>query len=178
MSVGLLALSTSLAAQSAFTVGLAATLGEGWQLEGADVGLIRPLRAGPVRKWSAVARVGSFIDQGSFIGGQRGVVGGIALGLRSGSVTVAELGNDPDFTLITFDVTIEAAGYLAANSPLPQGSSWLAASVLPAIRIGDPGATQFTVLLGPAWFLGHTAETRVFLGVRAEMPLARREPAP
>lgn len=178
MSVALFALSTSLAAQSAVAVGLAATLGEGWQIEGADVGLVRPLGAGPLRHWSVVGRVGSFIDQGSFIGGQRGVLGGLALGVRTGSVTVAEFGNDPDFTRVTLDVTVEATGYLAANSPLPHGSAWIGAAVLPAIRLGEPNTTQFTVLLGPAAFLGHNAEVRVFLGVRAELPLARTQPAP
>ena len=178
MFVALPALSTPLAAQSAYTVGLAATLGDSWQIEGVDIGLVRPLRLGPVRRWTAVARVGSFVDQASFFGGQRGVLGGIALGVRTGSVTVAEVGTDPDFTRITFDVTVEASGYVAANSPLPHGSSWVAASVLPSVRIGGPAATQFTVLLGPAWFLGHASEVRVFLGLRAEVPLARGQPVP
>lgn len=178
MSIALWALSTPLAAQSAFTAGLAATLGDGWQIEGADVGIVRPLRLGPLRRWTAVGRVGSFVDQGSFFGGQRGVLGGIALGVRTASMTVAEIGTDPDFTRITFDLTVEAAGYLAANSPLPHGSQWMAASLLPAIRVGDPAATQFTMLLGPAWFLGHASAVRVFLGLRAELPLAQGPPAP
>ena len=178
MSVALWALSTPLASQSAFTVGLAATLGDGWQIEGVDAGVVRPLGLGPLRHWTAVGRIGSFIDQASFIGGQRGVLGGLALGARTGNMTLAEVGTDPDFTRVTFNVTIEAAGYLAANSPLPHGSRWVTASVLPAIRIGDPATTQFTIMLGPAWFLGHDAEVRVFLGLRAELPLAQGPPAP
>jgi hypothetical protein len=178
MSVALWALSTPLTAQSAFTAGLAATLGDGWQIEGADVGLVRPLRLGPLRRWTAVGRVGSFVDQASFIGGQRGILGGVALGVRTASLTLAEIGTDPDFTRIMFDLTVEAAGYLAANSPLPHGSSWTAASLLPAIRVGDPTTTQFTMFVGPAWFLGHDSRLRVFLGLRAELPLAQGPPAP
>jgi hypothetical protein len=173
MSLALLSLSTSLAAQSVLTMGFAATLGSGWQIQGADVGIVRPLRVGPVRKWSAVGRVASFIDQGAFIGGQRGVVGALALGVRTSSVMVAELGNDPDVTRITFDVTLEAAGYLAANSPLPQGAAWVSTGILPAIRMGNPGTMQFTVLVGPTWFLGPESGVRGFLGLRAEVPLAR-----
>ena len=41
-------LSTPLAAQSAWTLGLAATLGGGWQIEGADLGVVRRVRAGPI----------------------------------------------------------------------------------------------------------------------------------
>jgi hypothetical protein len=136
------------------------------------------LRLGPLRHWTAVGRIGSFIDQASFIGGQRGVLGGLALGVRTASGTLAEIGTDPDVTRIAVDVTVEAAGYLAANSPLPHGSSWVAAAVLPAIRIGDPNTTHFTAMVGPAWFLGPEADVRVFFGVRAEVPLAPRRPAP
>jgi hypothetical protein len=177
MFVSLLFLSTSVAAQSVLTVGFAATLGSGWQLQGADVGIVRPLRVGPVRSWSAVGRVASFIDQGAFFGGQRGVVGGLALGARSRSVMVAELGNDPDVTPIAFDVTFEAAGYLAANSPLPQGAAWVAVGVLPAIRIGGPGTMQFTVLVGPTLFLGPESRVHGFLGLRGEVPLAQDDHA-
>jgi hypothetical protein len=178
MSLALSALSTPLAAQAKLTIGFAATLGEGWQIEGADLGVVRALDLGPMRHWLAVARVGSFVDQGSFIGGQRGVLGGLALGLRSGSTTIAEFGNDPDFTRVYFDVTVEVAGYVAANSPLPLGSRWVSAGVLPAIRYGESGMTQFMVLLGPTAFLGRDGGVRVFLGVRAEVPLARGGRAP
>jgi len=178
MSLALSALSTPLAAQGKITVGLAATLGEGWQIEGADLGIVRPLALGPMKYWTAVARVGSFTDQGSFIGGQRGVLGALALGLRTGSVTVAELGNDPDISRISFDVTVEAAGYVAANSPIPQGPRWMSAALLPTLRYGDPEQTQFTLLLGPMAFFGRGVDVRVFLGVRAEVPLTRGGRAP
>lgn len=178
MSLALSALSTTLTAQGKITAGLAATLGEGWQIEGADLGLVRPLGLGPMKFWTAVARVGSFTDQGSFIGGQRGVLGALALGLRTGSVTLAEMGNDPDITRITFDVTVETAGYVAANSPIPQGPRWMSVALLPALRYGDPDQTQFTLLLGPMAFFGRDVDVRAFLGVRAEVPLARGGSAP
>lgn len=178
MSLALSALSTPLAAQGGFTVGLAWTLGDGWQISGADVGLVRPLALGPVRHLTAVARLGSFIDQTSFFGGQRGVVGGLALGLRSGSAPIAEFGNDPDLSRIYFEVTVEAAGYVAANSPLPLGPRWVSAAVLPAIRFGEPGSPQYTLMLGPTVFFGRDGGVRGFLGARVEVPLARPGRAP
>lgn len=178
MSLALAALSTPLAAQSSLAVGIAATVGDGWQLEGADVALVRRVTVGPLRRASLGVRVASFVDQRAFFSGSRGVVGGVTLGARTGTAPVAELGNDPDVTQVGFDVTFEAAGYVAANSPLPQGSAWLAAAILPAIRIGDPAGAQFVVLLGPTVFFGREARARAFLGVRAELPLARAQPAP
>jgi hypothetical protein len=166
------------AAQGAFSVGLAATLGEGWQMQGADFGLVGPFGLGPLRHWSVTARVGSFIDQGAFFGGQQGIVGALALGVRTGSIRLAELGTEPNFTSISLDVTFETAGYLAANSPLPHGSRWMAAAVLPALRTGGPGSTQFALLIGPAAFLGHETEVRMFLGLRGEWPLAPRKSVP
>ncbi|HXF96948.1 MAG TPA: hypothetical protein VNI61_12690, partial [Gemmatimonadales bacterium] len=141
-------------------------------------GLVRPLALGPVRRWTVAARAGSFVDQAAFFGGQRGIVGALALALRTGSATVAELGNDPDVTRVSMDLTLEGAGYVAANSPLPHGSPWAAVALLPGIRVGDPGSSQFTVLLGPTAFLGHRSAVKGFLGVRLELPLARRGGVP
>src|SRR5256885_2495576 len=75
MSAALWALSTPLGAQTrgAWTLGFAGTLGGGWQVEAADVGYARAVRAGPLRVASLTARLGSFIDEGAIIGGGRGV---------------------------------------------------------------------------------------------------------
>ncbi|MGH7701412.1 MAG: hypothetical protein ACREMJ_12945 [Gemmatimonadales bacterium] len=178
MSLALAALSTPLAAQSSLAVGLAATVGDGWQLEGVDVALVRGVALGPLRRASLGVRVASFVDQRAFFSGSRGVVGGVAVAARTATARIAELGHDPDVTQVGFDVTFEAAGYLAANSPLPQGSAWLGAALLPGIRVGDPAGGQFVVLLGPTVFFGRDAGVRALLGVRAEFPLARAQPAP
>src|SRR5439155_765 len=93
MSTALVALSTPLDAQrrGAWTVGFAGTLGGGWQVEAADVGYARAVRAGPLRVASLTARLGSFIDEGAIIGGARGFVFGLTLGGHTGLLPLADL---------------------------------------------------------------------------------------
>lgn len=179
-------LSTRLAAQSegtsaaagAWTLGLAATLGAGWQIEGADLGVVRGVRAGPFRYVSLVARLGSFVDQAAVFGGSRGFVAGASVGGRTGLARLAEFGTETSSNPIGVDLTVEAVGYLASNSPLPQGSPWAALSILPGVRLGDADGARYGLLLGPTVFFGPTTDVRAFLGVRFEAPLARRERHP
>src|SRR5256714_11295388 len=64
-------------------LGLAYTVGSGWQIEGLDVGYARAVHAGPVAALSLTARLGSFIDEGAIIGGARGRKG-VVEGKRGG----------------------------------------------------------------------------------------------
>lgn len=174
-------LSTPLAAQTAkaWTLGLAATLGGGWQIEGADLGAVRRVRAGPIRFASLVGRFGSFINQGAIIGGARGFVAGVGIGVRTGVARIAEVGQETNPNVLGVDVTIEAAGYLASSSPLPQGGQWAGISVLPGLRFGA-GGLQYSLLLGPTVFFSSKTDpdVRPFLGIRFEAPLAHRERRP
>lgn len=178
------ALSTPLAAQSgggqrgALALGFAGTLGGGWQVEAADIGYARAVRAGPIRVASLSARLGSFMDQGAIIGGARGFVFGLTLGGHTGLWTLAELGNETSSSEVGLDLTVEATGYLASRSPLAVGSPWGAVTVLPGVRFGDPDGAQFGVLIGPTFFFGDVGDVRPFLGLRFEAPLARRERRP
>ncbi len=182
MSAGLLALSTPLAAQSrgggAWTLGLAGTLGGGWQVEAADIGYARVVRAGPLAVASLTARLGSFIDEGAIIGGARGFVFGVTLAGRTPMAHVADLGPDSSTSQLGLDLTLEATGYAGSHTPLPVGSPWGALSVLPGLRFGDPNGGQFALLLGPTVFFGDITQVRPFLGIRFEAPLARRERHP
>ncbi|MBI1967799.1 MAG: hypothetical protein HYS40_07400 [Gemmatimonadetes bacterium] len=176
-------LSTPLAAQTessgtSWGLGFAATLGSGWQIEGGEIGVQRHVGTGPVRFVTAAVRLGSFIDQGAIIGGGRGFVAALAVGARTGAVTLFEVGSEEEPTRVALDLTVEAAGYLGANSPLPQGGRWAAVAVLPGLRFGNPGSVQYHVLLGPTAFLGGKTDLRSFLGIRFEAPLARRERRP
>src|SRR3989442_12359343 len=78
MSAALWALSTPLGAQShgAWTLGFAGTLGGGRQVEAADVGYARAVRAGPLRVASPTPRRGPSIAQGATIGGGPALVVG------------------------------------------------------------------------------------------------------
>jgi hypothetical protein len=176
MSAGALALSTSLHAQAGagWTAGLSATLGSGWQYEGVDVGVIRPGSLGPVRQFSVIVRLGSFIDEAAILGAARGFVGGVALGLRTGAVTLAEVGHELDLSTFGADLTFGVAGYAAAKSPLPEGSALLSVAVLPGIRFGRANTMQFVVTAGPAVFVGKETVLHGFLGIRIEFPVAVR----
>jgi hypothetical protein len=179
-------LSTPLAAQTpetprtgpAISAGFVATLGAGWQIEGGELGLVRRLRRGPIGALAAGVRLGSFVDEGAIIGGMRGFVAAGTLGLRTGRAMLAEMGDERNLTQIGFDVSIEASGYLTANSPLPQGARWMAVSVLPGVRMGSGDGAQYALVIGPTVFFGSTTEVRGFLAFRIEAPLARRERHP
>ncbi len=180
MSGALLALSTPLGGQSrgAWTAGLAATVGGGWQIEGADVGYARAVHAGPLHVASLSARLGSFIDEGAILGGARGFVFGLTLGGHTGMLSLATLGTETSKSEVGADLTVEGTGYLGAHTPLPQGSPWGALTVLPGLKFGDPDGVQVGLLLGPTFFFGQVNEVRAFLGIRFEAPLARRESHP
>jgi hypothetical protein len=162
----------------AISAGFAATLGAGWQIEGGELGLVRRLGHGPIGAVTAGLRLGSFVDEGAIIGGTRGFVSAATLGLRSGRTTLAEMGDEHNLTQIGFDISIEASGYLTANSPLPQGARWLAVSVLPGVRMGPGDGAQYGLVIGPTVFFGSKTEVRGFLAFRIEAPLARRERHP
>src|SRR5881397_1686945 len=138
MLTALVGLSTPLPAQGgALTVGLAYTVGSGWQVEGLDVGLARAVHAGPIAALSLTARLGSFIDEGAIIGGARGFVFGTSLAARTPTSTIAQLGADTSGGQIGLDFTLEATGYVGSKSPLPVGSPWGGVSGLLGLRFGD-----------------------------------------
>ena len=189
MLVVLGALSTPLAAQTAaqpqvpasggaIGVGFAATLGSGWQIEGAEIGYVRRAAHGLVGALSAGARLGSYVDEGAVIGGNRGFVFAPTVAARSGRVIMAELGDEHNLTTIGFDVTLEATGYLTANPPPLQRATWGAVAVLPGLRVGGGDGPQYGLVVGPTWFFGSTTQVRGLLAFRVEAPLARRERHP
>lgn len=167
-----------LGGQSAFSVGYAGTIGSEWQVEAFEVGLAHRVGLGPARYGAVLLRLGWFGDQGALIGGTRGFLSALALAIRSDRLGIAEVGQEADPIVIGVDVTVEAAGYLASRSPIPEGSRWSSVALLPAVRVGQAEQTQFALLVGPAWFAGDVTRTHVFLGVRVEVPLARRGGAP
>jgi hypothetical protein len=175
-------LSTPLVAQaprSAIGFGFAATLGPSWQIEAGEVGYVRRYGNGLVGALSAGARVGAFVDEGAILGGARGIVFAATLAARSGTVSLAQLGDDQNATAIGFDVTLEGRGYLASSSPLPQGSRWGAVALLPGLRVGSGDGPRYGIVIGPTLFLGSSKSTvRGLLAFRAEAPLARRERRP
>lgn len=175
----LTALSTPLAGQ-ALSFGFASTLGGDWSIEAGEFGLVEPVGLGPIRNISASVRGGVFGDnRTSIISHQRGFVGGLALGVRSGTMNLFAVGAENSTpTQIGVDVTLEVAGYIASKSPLPEGKRWTSAAILPALRIGQENQTKFALVIGPAWFYGDVQRVHAFLGVRIEVPLAHPQGGP
>jgi len=171
-------LSTPAPGQSALSIGYAGTLGGDWQVEAVELGLTHPMGLGPVRYGGLSLRVGWFGDQSAIIGGTRGFVGALGLALRSGRLNLAEVGTDASPTVIGVDLTLEAAGYLASRSPLPEGRRWFSLAILPGVRVGQVGQSQFALLVGPAWFAGDVRRTHPFVSARVDIPLARGRGGP
>lgn len=165
-------------APHAIGFGLVATLGANWQIESAEIGYVRR----PARGFAAIglaARLGTFVNESSMLGENRGFVVSGTLSARTQMKSIAQLGTDEHGTGIGFDLTFELTGYAAARTPLALGSHWAAVSVLPAFSIGSGNSPHFGIVIGPTVFLhGGKPLMRGLLAFRAEAPLARRERHP
>jgi hypothetical protein len=168
------ALSTPLAAQS-IQLGYAGTVGNGWQIEALDVGYMHDLRAGPLRTAAIGLRAGSFIDESAVAGGAKGIVGAVWLSTRTGMLHIADVGNETNPSSFGLDLTIETVVYAGSDSPLPQGSPWGAVSLLPGFRLGDGPGFRFALVAGPTLFFGQPTDAHAFIGLRFDLPLARRK---
>jgi hypothetical protein len=181
MLVTAAALSTPLVAQTrspSWVLGLAATVGSGWQFEGADFGVVRPAKLGLMRYWSIAGRFGTFQDEGAFVFGSRGFVAGVALATQTGPLPIFEVGSEQNPIKIALDLTLETSGYLASNSPFPQGGHWLGLALLPGVRTVQTDAFGASFMIGPVLFIGKETDVRTFLGFRIEIPLAAPPRAP
>ena len=194
MLVALGALSTALAAQSntaqadsarspkvrrhAIAFGFVATLGANWQMESAEIGYVRR----PSRGFAAIgvaARLGTFMNESSMLGANKGAVFGATLSARTHMKSIAQFGADEHGTGLGFDLTFELSGYAAASSPMSLGSRWLGVSVLPAFSLGSGDSPHFAIVIGPtAFFNGGKPVLRGLLAFRGEAPLARGERHP
>lgn len=167
--------SVPLGAQSFFTIGYSGTLGSNWQIEALEAGLVGHTGLGPVRYIAATGRIGWFGDQGAIIGGTRGFIAAGALALRSGRISLFNIGEDQNPTVVALDLSLEAAGYLARRAPSPWVARSVSLAALPGLRVGQAGSGQFVVLVGPAWFSGGgTWHAHAFLSARYEVPLGER----
>jgi hypothetical protein len=158
--------------------GLVATLGANWQIESAEIGYVRR----PARGFAALgvaARLGTFMNESSMLGGNQGFVFAATLSARTHMKSIAQFGADEHGTGIGFDLTFELSGYAAASSPMSLGSRWVGVSVLPAFSVGSGSAPHFAIVIGPtAFFTAGKPVMRGLLALRGEAPLARRERHP
>jgi len=158
--------------------GFVATLGAYWQMETAEIGYVRR----PSRGLAAIgvsARIGTFMNESSMLGGSQGVVFVGTLSARTHQKSIAQLGSDEKGTGIGFDLTLELSGYAAASSPMALGSRWVGVSVLPAFSVGSGSAPHFAIVIGPTlFFTAGKPAMRGLLAFRGEAPLARKERHP
>lgn len=155
----------------AISFGYFATLGANWQIEAVEIGYVfrRPRGLAAV---SLSTRWGAFIDQSTYLTNSRGMVFAATLSARTRMMQVGQLGTEEHPTPMGIDLTMEAAGYVAASSPFWQGSRWAALSLLPSLRIG-PGA----LTVGPTLFLAgpnRRPAMRGVLALRGEASLSRK----
>ena len=159
---------SALAAQSrdssfrAISFGYFATLGANWQIEAVEIGYVFRKPRGALPAIALSTRWGAFIDQSSYLGGSRGMVFAATLSARTRMIEIGQIGSEEHSTPMGIDLTMEAAGYVAASSPFWQGSRWGALSLLPSLRIG-PGA----LTLGPTLFLAGPKQKPAMRGVLA-----------
>ena len=175
------ALSTPASAQqrsASWVIGLAATVGSGWQMESADVGFVRPIGLGPLRFASLTARFGTFQDEGSLLFGARGFLAGLALATTTGPAQILSIGSDQNPVAIGLDLTFEATGYLANDSPFPQGDAWVSLAILPGIRSIQTDSFGASFMVGPTVFIGRETDVRAFVGLHLEIPVARGPAGP
>jgi hypothetical protein len=158
--------------------GFVATLGANWQMESAEIGYVRR----PSRGFAAIgvaARLGTFMNESSMLGSNKGAVIGATLSARTHMKSIAQFGADEHGTGLGFDLTFELSGYTAASSPMTLGSKWLGVSVLPAFSLGSGDSPHFAIVIGPtAFFTGGRPVLRGQLAFRGEAPLAHGERHP
>ena len=176
MLVAASALSTPLAGQSAFALGVAATVGGSWQIESIDLGYVQGVHAGPLRYLSVGGRFGAFVNETAVFGGTQGFVAALVLQARTGLLRLADVGSETNPNAFGFDVTFEGVAYGAANTPANTvfRSAWGAFSVLPGVRFGNPESLRYGLVFGPTVLFGTTTEVRPFLALRFEVPMVHR----
>jgi hypothetical protein len=160
------------------SLGYAGTVGNGWQLEGLDVGYTFSVRAAMLRSVSIGTRLGVFSDHGMVNGGgSRGFLGAAVLQGRTGRLRLADVGSETNPGIIGLDLTVEAIAYGSANSPLPVGSPWGALSILPGIRFGRDNGMRGGVVAGPSFFFGDASSVQAFVGLRIDLPVSSGRPS-
>lgn len=157
--------------------GFVATLGAHWQMEGAEFAYVRRMQRG-LAALSVSARVGTFINESTMLGGTQGIAFGGTIAARTRMRSFAQFGEEEHGTSIGADLTLEVTGYTTAQSPLSR-TQWVGISLLPALSLGSGDSPHFGIVIGPTLFLGDgKPAVRGLLAFRGEAPLARRERVP
>lgn len=178
--IGMLAPSASVAQQPgrarSLLLGATAFAGGTWQPSGIEVGLSRPGgRRG--ESLALMLRLGSFVqDQAVLIGTTTGFFTWALVGYRREITDLMAIGSERNPSFLRLVGSVEVGGALNLNSPLPQGGGMATLAALAGVSYGAEyqGGGNFTILAGPALFVGSKATGHTQVTLRFQSPLGRR----
>jgi hypothetical protein len=160
-------------ARSAWVFGVTTFTRGDYQPSGVEATLAFRTSGLPFKAVAVGLRLGSFIqNQAVLIGRTKGYFAAGVANVRRPLVTLATVGSGDNPTFIKLELILEGVASLAANSPMPQGNLSGILAPLLAISIGNNGVLDQgqSLVIGPAWFVGKTAEWHPQVSFRFQLP--------
>ncbi len=158
--------------------GITGLTGATYNPTGVEAGLVWALGSAPARNLYVGMHFGGYTSETSGLtGGTRGWFLGPILGYRQNLVTLLSLGNnerDLDYALLTGQ--LELSANLDHDTPTPDAAHGTAAFLFGfTYSDGRPVDEAFTLLLGPALFIGgQSTDLRMQVSLRFQSPMRRR----
>jgi hypothetical protein len=160
-------------ASSAWVFGVTTFTGGAYQPSGVDGALAFRTSGLPFKAVGIGLRAGSFIqNQAVLIGRSQGYYAAVVANVRRPLVTLATVGSEDYPTYLKLELILEGVASLAANSPMPQGAVSGILAPLLAVTFGNRGVLDqgLSLVFGPAWFVGKTAEWHPQVSFRFQLP--------
>jgi hypothetical protein len=160
-------------ARSAWVFGVTTFTRGNYQPSGVDAALAFRTQGMPFKAVGIGLRLGGFMqNQAVAIGRSQGYFAAVVANVRRPLVTLAKVGSEDHPTYLKLELILEGVASLAANSPMPQGAVSGIFAPLLAISIGNRGVLDQgqSLVIGPAWFVGKTAELHPQVSFRFQLP--------
>ena len=160
-------------ARSAWVFGVTTFTGGKYQPSGVDATLAFRTEGMPFKAAGIGLRLGSYIqNQAVQFGRSQGYFAAAVANLRRPLVTLATVGSEDFPTYLKLELILEGVASLASNSPMPQGNVSGSLAPLLAVSFGNRGVLDqgLSLIIGPAWFVGKTAEWHPQVSFRFQMP--------
>jgi len=167
-------------AGSAWLIGVTTYSRGDYQPSGVDLGFGVRTDGLPMNGVSFGVRLGSFVqNQAVLIGRTQGFFVAAAGGVRRHLLDLVALGNEDNLSYLKLEFVLEGAAAVNFNNPMPQGSFGGIVAPLLGLTFGGRGVfdTGFSIVFGPAYFVGDASEWHTQVGIRVITP-RRRRPAP
>lgn len=174
VAIALLAPAAALA-QRGYTIGVTGFTGGSWQPSGVEAGLVRSAGGASGREVGAMLRLGGFVqDQAVLIGGSQGFFVQLLGMYRQPITTLAMVGSDRNPSYVRLIGVIEGGPSGDINPPAPQTRNYhVSIAALLGFSFGDARLVDegFSVLAGPAQFVGGTSTLHAQVSLRFQAPL-------